>query len=215
MEDNVTITPLFPIPILNCSLPISLSNIIPWLDSQPMETPNPLGKGHYGTTSKNTYILDDDTCTEIRNFILEKALVLGKSLGYECTEYRMTQSWITHKKPTQSHHPHSHSNSILSGVFFYGSSFKSDCSAIIFHHPETRTQGQISIPKNPELAPTPYSSETNAYKPTPGDLIIFPSTLSHSVPENTTNEVRKSLAFNIIPKEGLGEKTALNQLKFN
>ena len=45
-------------------------------------------------------------------------------------------------------------------------------------------------------------------------IILFPSSLLHSVPLNTTDSIRKSLAFNAVPKTGLGTESSLNELKF-
>ena len=208
MENKFNISSLFPTPVLNCSLPSQLANITSFLDSQPLKT---LGEGYYGTNSLNTYILNDDKCKELRSFILEMALNFGKELGYICDEYKITQSWITHKYPNQSHAPHSHSNSLFSGVFYYGSQFKSDCSSIKFHKPGSNHQDIA----HPNTENSLFLTETVSYLPTSGDLLIFPSTLVHSVPKNTTNEIRKSLAFNIVPKNGLGHETTLTELKFN
>ena len=213
MENNFKILSLFPTPVLTTSIPPSFSRIIPWLDSQPMDSLETLSNSRAGTTSKNTYILNDDKCVEIKNFLLEKSLILGKSLGYKCNHYKLTQSWITHKRPNQSHAAHFHSNSFFSGVFFYGHQIKDiSSSSILFHKPPDQS---FQIPKDENLPITPYSLPNYYFTPSPGDLVIFPSTLLHSVLENNTNEIRKSLAFNIVPVEGFGSDRNLNRLKFN
>ena len=45
-------------------------------------------------------------------------------------------------------------------------------------------------------------------------LLLFPSYLPHSVPTNTTNYIRKSLSFNIVPKKGLGVEKHLTEFLF-
>ena len=45
-------------------------------------------------------------------------------------------------------------------------------------------------------------------------LIIFPSYQLHAVEMNKSNQIRKSLSFNIIPKNGFGSEDKLNELKF-
>ena len=214
MENNTEIHSLFPTPLLVSSFPPSFSRIIPWLDSQPMESLEAASNSINGTTSENTYILNEDECLEIKNFLLEKSLILGKSLGYKCDHYKITQSWITHKRPNQSHHPHMHTNSLFSGVFFYGNQINSIISSsILLHKPPSILSFHIT--NDEDLPPTPYSMATYPFTPSPGDFIIFPSSLIHSVLENNTNEIRKSLAFNIVPVEGFGSDRNLNRLKFN
>ena len=219
MASNYEIVDLFPTPLFVTNTPSSLSDVIPWLDSQPMDTLTSFNnKGLYGTKSKNTYILDDPICEKVKKFILDQALILGKSLGYKCEQYKITQSWISHKKPNESHHKHFHSNSILSGVLYYGPSFDSECSSIIFHRkisPHVPGVNVLVVDYDYDLSPSPYSIEETSFNPSPGDLIIFPSYLLHSVPQNTTNKVRKSLVFNIVPEGGLGNNDGLNKLKFN
>ena len=48
-----------------------------------------------------------------------------------------------------------------------------------------------------------------------GKFILFPSYFQHSVPENKTKIVRKSVSMNIVPKGRLGDKTSLTELLFN
>ena len=214
MENNTEIYSLFPTPLLVSSFPPSFSRIIPWLDSQPMEPLELLQENQHGTTSENTYILNDNKCVEIKDFLLEKSIILGKSLGYKCDHYKLTQSWITHKIPNQSHLPHNHTNSFFSGVFFYGNQINSTLSASISFHKPPNNQ-LLSIPQDINLPPTPYSINNHTFTPSPGDFLIFPSSLIHSVLENNTNEIRKSLAFNIVPVDGFGNEGNLNRLKFN
>ena len=45
-----------------------------------------------------------------------------------------------------------------------------------------------------------------------GKFILFPSSLHHGVPINDTDEVRKSVSMNIIPKSGVGTKRGLSEL---
>ena len=48
----------------------------------------------------------------------------------------------------------------------------------------------------------------------PGLLVLFPSWLHHSVPQNITDSVRCSLAFNVVPTTGFGEEESLTELLF-
>lgn len=214
MDNNIQILSLFPTPLFMTTLPNSLSSVIPWLDKQPMN-PNSDSFKEYGRRSENSYILNNPSCKDLRTSILSNALEFSKTtLGYSYKEYTFSQSWISHKYPGESHHPHSHSNSLISGVFYYGK-FSPDTPQIIFH--ETYTQ-----PNSPSLSPSIENTIINQFntpechiKVSPGTLILFSSHFRHSVPKNNTKDIRKSLAFNIIPLDGFGDEAQLNELKFN
>ena len=56
------------------------------------------------------------------------------------------------------------------------------------------------------------NSETFMLPCKPGDLILFPSSLRHSVPINTTNKNRISLSFNTFVSDTLGSENELTHL---
>ena len=216
MKDNYEIISLFPTPLLKVSLPPTLSKIIPWFNKQPMRG-NTQDKNQdvFGQISQNTYILNNDICEDLRNIILKHALELGNLLGYDYEDYRFTQSWISYKHPKQSHERHTHTNSLISGVFYYDSPSPLNSLPIIFHKSISSFNTPVLHPKITNTNNTPFSTDFIPIECQPGNLILFPSYLHHSVPENTTDKVRKSLAFNIVPKNGFGEEYTLNELKFN
>ena len=59
-----------------------------------------------------------------------------------------------------------------------------------------------------------FSNHAAALNVEPGMLLLFPSYLPHSVPTNTTNYIRKSLSFNVVPKKGLGVEKHLTEFLF-
>jgi len=209
MENNYEIIPLFPTLIYNTTIPQNLSSIITWFDQQPLAEPEP-NNSLFGAISKDTYILDNNECTPLKNFIIGQAKNYATNyLFYNKPEYKITQSWISHKNPGEEHVKHNHTNSLISGVLYYGNS-SNETPSIIFSNPLQNTGSTPSI----LVFPTQNNTDI-PFKPTPGTLLLFPSYLYHSVPKNTTNEIRKSLAFNIVPKDGFGDAQFLNELKFN
>ena len=213
MEPNQNIIPIFPQSIYKVLTPSSLINLIPWLNKQPLK-PSDSTTTNYGEKSKNTYILDSEECKDFKNYILSLSLKFGQTLGYPYKEYKLSQSWLSWKAPGQQHIKHTHSNSIISGVFYYGH-FEDNTPSIEFHKTDP-VHGLIINPKSPiPNQHNPFTQSTYQLTTSPGMVTLFPSSLVHSVPLNTTKEIRKSLAFNIVPKEGFGEEKSLNRLKFN
>jgi uncharacterized protein (TIGR02466 family) len=118
--------------------------------------------------------------------------------------FYITQSWINYNARGSYHHSHNHSNSIISGVFYFKANPNSDC--IVF---DKGYQDSILI--KPKLCNW-YNSKAWTFPVKTGDLILFPSTLHHSVPVKTDDEYRISLAFNVFAKGNFGEDESLNSL---
>ena len=106
----------------------------------------------------------------------------------EDASLRYTQSWLNINPPSASHHKHSHINSIISGVLYLQTSETS--GRFLVHRQDTRTI------KNKTKNYNKYNFEYVFFEPKPFDLYLFPSSLEHSVEENTSNENRISLSFN-------------------
>lgn len=83
-----------------------------------------------------------------------------------------------------SHAPHTHPNSVVSGVYYIESNGQG--SPLVFYN-----QNSVQHFKNYAT----YSSAVESYE---GRLILFPSWLLHGVPENRNKDVvRRVVAFNL------------------
>jgi uncharacterized protein (TIGR02466 family) len=205
---------LFPQPLFTTIYTGSdLTQTIRFLDRSEMIN---TGKAdEYGLYSKDTYILENPECEPLRNFILECLLYFGKEIMmFDYDKYSFMQSWISHKEPGQHHVMHTHPNSLISGVFYYGED-DPDIPAISFHKPIIGTNVSMIFPKyQRDRRKSQYAWETFSVNYTPGLLLIFPSYVLHSVPTNNSNKIRKSIAFNVQPTGGLGEENSLTELLF-
>ena len=132
-------------------------------------------------------------------------------LDYHCDRLQITQCWGNKNLIGHWHHPHTHPNSIVSGVFYVNSSNSNtwfstesvwdsfngvgyDSFRLIFDDKLTRV-----IHKNPTVA---------------GELIIFPSKLYHSVDEHRAGDkYRYSISFNAFPTGKIGSFSALHGLE--
>ena len=208
------IASLFPTPLLRIDIPPELStacnlfdNTEMWLDKD--------SRMEYGLHSKNTYIMDEPECVDLKKFVLDLAKDFAQnSLMYDYEEWTFSQTWVTWKEPGQQHVPHTHPNSIISGVFFYGYG-EEGTPAIEFHRNDFQGTGQsIMLKEKPDLRPSPYAWKTFEVNFKPGLLLLFPSHFRHSVPPNKTQYTRKSVSMNIVPKGGLGDPNSLTELLF-
>ena len=218
--DKFDIASLFPTPLLKVEIPPELSTACNLFDNTEMLHKKP-SQGEYGLHSKNTYIMDEPECVDLKKFVLNLAKDFAqKTLMYDYDEWTFSQTWVSWKEPGQQHVPHTHPNSVISGVFFYGYG-EEGTPAIMFHKDEYQGTGQSimlkQIPhdgkKVKELSPYAWKTFTVPFQP--GLLLLFPSYFRHSVPPNETQYTRKSVSMNIVPKGGLGDPNSLTELLFH
>ena len=158
------------------------------------------------TTSENRKILKSVEMTEIRAFIEDAMLEYFKSVyapKNDVTPY-ITQSWANYTDKGQYHHKHAHPNSIISGVFYPQADRESD--RIYFYK-----DGYERI-KVPTENWNHLNSESWWYETGAGDLIIFPSNLTHMVQTKQGDGTRISISFNTFVKGYIGSDESLTGL---
>ena len=135
------------------------------------------------------------TFQNLKNIILEQNKKYLSDLQYEFDKIEITSMWSNHLKPGQSPPPHTHSNNLLSGVFYLHS--ESSASPIQFFDP--RVQSNILSPRN---KPNKYNSSMIQFNCLPCTGYIFPAWLQHWVPPTQTDRV--SVSWNILPRGAYG-----------
>lgn len=214
-KDTIEVLPLFPSPLFTAVYTDgNLDKTIKFLDS--CEVIDGGKSNEYGFHSKDTYILNHEECEPLSNFIKQSLSYFGKEvLMYDYEEYSFSQSWISHKMPGQFHTMHTHPNSLISGVFYYGEN-DPDIPAISFHKPVIGVNASYLSPKYvADRRSSQYAWESFHVNYTPGLLLLFPSYVFHSVPINKSSKIRKSLAFNVLPKGKIGDEHSLTELLFH
>ena len=212
---NREILSLFPTPLYANSIPPELSTACNLFDNTEMLTEKP-SRGEYGLHSKNTYIMDEPECVDLKKFVLDLAKDFAQNtLMYDYDEWTFSQTWVTWKEPGQFHTAHTHPNSVISAVFFYGYA-EEKTPAISFHKPSGNMNSPyVQIKKKTDMREHPFAWETFNITFKPGLLLIFPSHFTHSVPVNKTQYVRKSVSMNIVPKDAMGDPDSLTELRYN
>jgi len=109
----------------------------------------------------------------------------------------ITDMWANILKPGETHRIHTHSNNMVSGVFYVKAN---KTSGIMFTDP--RPQSNVLCPDVSKQ--TMDNANVVNYMSEKNRLIMFPSWLSHYVPINMTKEDRISIAFNLMFKGKLG-----------
>jgi len=205
---------LFPTPVYTTGMPVELANIIPFLDAQ---TPNSgSDEANYGERSANSYILNEPECVEVKKFVLQQVKEFAENIMlYDYDTWELSQSWVSRKQPGQHHQMHTHPNSLISGVFYYGEPSE-QTPAIKFHKMQGGINQQVLQPAvKPDKRSSKFAWKEFSVNFSPGLLLLFPSYLFHSVPINESKTVRSSVAFNVVPKMRLGSEENLTELDFN
>jgi uncharacterized protein (TIGR02466 family) len=116
----------------------------------------------------------------------------------------ITQSWLNYTETKQYHHKHQHPNSLVSGVFYVNCHEELD--KIKFFNDTYKTI-------KPEIKDwNLYNSETWWFTVKTGDIILFPSSLTHMVETKEGDNTRISLAFNVFIKGNIGNNKNLTEL---
>ena len=156
--------------------------------------------------TKNHNVLDMKELSSVRKYVNDALNNFFQTVYSPQREVRLdiTQSWINFSKKGDYHHTHTHQNSFLSGVFYIKADREKD--KIYFYKEE---YAQLRV----------YPKEYNEYNSYSwwidvggGDLLLFPSNLTHGVNTVETDE-RISLSFNTFPVGLLGECYNSNSLE--
>jgi uncharacterized protein (TIGR02466 family) len=157
-------------------------------------------------TSKNNYILNEKSFVNIKkelNLKVQDYFDKVISTSNNITPY-ITQSWLNYTETNQYHHKHAHPNSLVSGVFYINCHKEHD--KIKFFNDNYKTI-KLEI-KDWNI----WNSESWWFPVKTGDIILFPSSLTHMVETKQGNNTRISLAFNVFIKGTVGNNKNLTEL---
>lgn len=163
-------------------------------------------KNEGNITSNNNYILNEkafsllkeDLYLRVQDYFNKVLSITDKVIPF------ITQSWLNYTEKNQYHHKHAHPNSLVSGVFYINCDeqfdkikfFKEDYKTI---RPEIKTWNL-------------FNSESWWFSVKTGDIILFPSSLTHMVETKEGTNTRISLAFNVFIKGTIGINKELTEL---
>jgi len=169
--------------------------------------------------SKKDYYKNDGNITSNNNYILnEKPFAnIKKELDLRIQDYfdkvispannitpYITQSWLNYTETNQYHHKHAHPNSLVSGVFYINCHEEHD--KIKFFNENYKTI-KLEV-KDWNM----WNSESWWFSVKTGDVILFPSSLTHMVENKQGDNTRISLAFNVFIKGTVGNNKNLTEL---
>ena len=151
------------------------------------------GKLNHGQISKDIRILKK--YPKIENLLLKKFKEFAAdTLHLDNHDFAITTSWFTKIEKEQYSDFHNHKNSFYSGVYYHDE-YSNNPARILIANP-------LSNLSDFWITPTEFviqNSDDWHFIPTKGLLLLFPSYLRHKVEMNHEDDIRYSLAFNIVP----------------
>jgi len=162
---------------------------------------------NYGNHKSNdSYILNTKQFSSIKK-VLDIAIkdYFNKIISpkNKITPY-ITQSWLNYTDTNEHHHKHNHPNSLVSGILYLNANEKFD--KVEFY------KDDYNMIK-PEIKNFNFFNSESWWLPVKtGQIMLFPSSLSHSVSIKKGTNTRVSLAFNVFIKGGVGSLNDLTRL---
>ena len=201
MEANIN--GIFPTPIYISKLDRELTPLeLKFVDKNKKD----FYKNDGNITSNNNYILNEKPFANIKKELdlrvqdyFDKVI----SPANKITPY-ITQSWLNYTETNQYHHKHAHPNSLVSGVFYINCHEEHD--KIKFFNDNYKTI-KLEV-KDWNI----WNSQSWWFSVKTGDVILFPSSLTHMVETKQGDNTRISLAFNVFIKGTVGNNKNLTEL---
>ena len=164
------------------------------------DTKSKVYKNMSNTTSNDTYILNNKLFKNLKEELYLKIKdYFNKIISPEdnITPY-ITQSWLNYTEKDQYHHTHQHPNSLISGVLYINSDEKFDKIKFFNENykiikPEVKTWNA-------------WNSESWWFSVKTGDIMLFPSSLTHALETKQGDKYKKSLSFNFFIKGIIDKK---------
>ena len=204
------VTPIFSSPLIHLAdIGLDPTNLQKIVSEIPFYATGKNGdEGTY--ISQDQYLLNN-LPEEKEHFLKIFNSIKNYHLKYENTEFKITTSWATCKKPGYPISKyHCHKNSMFSAVYYLGDDPEEYLPPLLFEN--------FQSPNCFQVTPTEYNL-VNATQwvvsPRAGELVIFPSYLFHAIgtSENTNN--RHSIAMNFFPIGEIGTEDSRISVSLN
>lgn len=149
-------------------------------------------KGSYTSFYSKDNVFDIPGINSLENFIRNSVEIVDKQVGLS-GELRFTKSWFSINRKNSYHEQHHHCPNIWSGVYYLQADHND--ATISFINKNLIDTGWPYYSKK-EMN-TEFNSTQTVCRPESGMLLIFPSYLHHKVDQQTSDNERITIAFNM------------------
>ncbi|MDO8907663.1 MAG: TIGR02466 family protein [Pseudohongiella sp.] len=157
-------------------------------------------------SSVDKRVLASPAMADIRSFVEGHLAQYLQTVFNTSNQVRLqiTQSWLTLSGRGQSHHVHTHPNSVVSGVLYIN---LAPVDGINFYRNEDNIWYELVKQQDNYYNAFQYFVQSSV-----GDLLLFPSNVRHGVREVTEDVQRVSLSFNTFFSGHMGRDEFSNAL---
>ena len=159
--------------------------------------PNPFGNNHL---SVDPFIND-----ELIDWLDSQLLVIQKlqypQIDHDRVRFRTTSCWVNRASKGQTHHRHTHSNAVWSGILYLTTCTEGGSTNFYIPNPWYKLEREGLLFYDIKTTVTDLISKVT---PVAGKLLVFPSQLQHDVDPHTSSDYRYSISFNVYPTGILG-----------
>lgn len=181
---------------------LNMCNNIPWNEQETRGD-----KIYYGTsyTGESDSLHHAKGWTYLSEWFQKKVNEVKEDIKYtDMEDIRISQMWANRSTLLQWHHLHTHPNSVLSGILYIqGVSGKT--WFVRKNNYDVSDKYMVLLPDDGTII--------HKIEPEKGTLLIFPSSLAHSVDENKSPIDRITISFNTFFKGKFGK--GLHSLNIN
>ena len=150
----------------------------------------------YSTLLSDAWLHRREAFREVASVFHDEVQALAERLSVDRSGQTITidRCWLSVLARGHSIDVHNQPNSFFTGVYFLQA--PADGACLCLHNP-TQEIG-ISLPMSQE---TPLNQESFVYRPTPGDLLIFESSLTQSLQVHNADQEHINLSFTAVANE--------------
>lgn len=155
-----------------------------------------------GYTSFDQNILNHPSLSNLKQNILHEFHKFTTIVSIDTVDYYIHKSWAVKHQQYNNAQKHIHVNSLFSGILYIHTN--NDSGIVKFHR-------QLALPSlTPFCLDIPrkqwniFNCEEWSILPENNQLLLFPSTVEHSVTENLSTEERYCIAFDVFARGSFG-----------
>ena len=161
-------------------------------EKQPNTKPNSWSCSVYTTISSSLELLDLEEFKEFRDIVQAKVMRYATALKFDVEKHplRLNECWINVYNKQHSQEIHLHPNSVFSGIYYVKA--PEGCAPTLFYSPNADV-----MLEPPTVHNTPLNTGLSSFDAIEGRMLVFRSSVRHSVLPSVIDEDRVTIAFNV------------------
>ena len=172
-------------------------------------------KSEHNSRSISNRLLDEPSLIDLKKFIIGFVHRYTENVLRSTQKINLLNSWGNLEYEGDSHPPHFHPNSYLSGVMFIKSEF--DSPPLILENNLRPYQLSVDLFSDDKsfLPPNEFGNcnmRVATIQSIPGRVVLFPSPITHHVPKSKSKGERITIAFNTYPELPFGSESKVTHV---